>query len=135
MLVGYVLEPKADESQTVDLQRDALLAAGVVAIHIYEDKASGKTDARPGLDAQKKALRDGDTLVVWKLDRLGRDLRDLVNTIHDLTQRGIGFNVQPGCDASTLRTTGTQDACQETRIDFSDRDDAIVHEVRIQRFL
>ena len=105
MLVGYMRVSKSDGSQTLDLQRDALLAAGVEAQHIYEDKASGKTDARPGLEALRKALRDGDTLVVWKLDRLGRDLRDLVNTVHDLTQRGIGFKVLTGLGAAVDTTT------------------------------
>jgi len=105
MLVGYMRVSKSDGSQTLDLQRDALLAAGVEAQHIYEDKASGKTDARPGLEALKKALRDGDTLVVWKLDRLGRDLRDLVNTVHDLTQQGIGFKVLTGQGAAIDTTT------------------------------
>ena len=105
MLVGYMRVSKSDGSQTLDLQRDALLAAGVEAQHIYEDKASGKTDARPGLEALRKALRDGDTLVVWKLDRLGRDLRDLVNTVHDLTQQGIGFKVLTGHGAAVDTTT------------------------------
>jgi DNA invertase Pin-like site-specific DNA recombinase len=105
MLVGYMRVSKADGSQTLDLQRDALLAAGVETNHVYEDRASGKTEARPGLDALKKALREGDTLVVWKLDRLGRDLRDLVNTVHDLTQRGIGFKVLSGHGAAIDTTT------------------------------
>ena len=100
MLVGSMRVSKADGSQTLDLQRDALRVAEVDARQIYEDRASGKTDARPGLDALKKALREGDTLVVWKLDRLGRDLRDLVNTVHDLTQRGIGFKVLTGHGAA-----------------------------------
>ena len=84
MLVGYMRVSKADGSQVNDLQRDALLAAGVGDRHFYEDAASGKRDDRPGLAACLKALRDGDTLIVWKLDRLGRDLRHLVNTVHDL---------------------------------------------------
>lgn len=105
MSVGYMRVSKADGSQTLDLQRDALLAAGVEVNHVYEDRASGKTDARPGLDALKKALREGDTLVVWKLDRLGRDLRDLVNTVHDLTQRGVGFKVLTGHGAAIDTTT------------------------------
>ncbi len=100
MWVGYMRVSKADGSQTLDLHRDALRAAEVEAIQLYEDRASGKTDARPGLEALKKALREGDTLVVWKLDRLGRDLRDLVNTVHDLTQRGIGFKVLTGHGAA-----------------------------------
>ena len=87
---------KADGSQTTDLQRDALLAAGVKSKALYEDKASGKTDDRPHLAACLKALRDGDTLLVWKLDRLGRDLRHLVNIVHDLTERGVGLKVLTG---------------------------------------
>ena len=102
---GDVAGEEADGSQTLDLQRDALRAAEVDARHIYEDRASGKTDARPGLEALKKALCEGDTLVVWKLDRLGRDLRDLVNTVHDLTQRGIGFKVLTGHGAAIDTTT------------------------------
>jgi DNA invertase Pin-like site-specific DNA recombinase len=105
MLLGYMRVSKADGSQTVDLQRDALTLAGVAAAQIYEDRASGRLDARPGLEALLKALRAGDTLVVWKLDRLGRDLRHLVNTVHDLTQRGIGFKVLTGHGASIDTTT------------------------------
>ena len=83
MLVGYMRVSKTDGSQVNDLQRDAMLAAGVEPRHCYEDAASGKRDDRPGLAACLKALREGDTLIVWKLDRLGRDLRHLVNTVHD----------------------------------------------------
>src|SRR4029077_10070881 len=63
---------KADGSQVLDLQRDALIAAGVKRSHLYEDQASGKKDDRPSLEACLKALREGDTLIVWKLDRRGR---------------------------------------------------------------
>lgn len=105
MLIGYMRVSKADGSQTTDLQRDALIAAGVAADHLYDDRASGKLDARPGLDAALKALREGDTLVVWKLDRLGRNLRHLVNTVHDLEKRGIGFKVLSGHGASIDTTT------------------------------
>jgi len=83
--IGYMRVSKADGSQVLDLQRDALAAADVPAAHLYEDRVSGRRDDRPGLAACLKALRDGDTLVVWKLDRLGRDLRHLVNLVHDLT--------------------------------------------------
>lgn len=75
--------------QTLDLQRDALLAAGTT--NNYEDKASGKTADRPELVHCLKALRDGDTLVVWRLDRLGRNLQDLVNIVNDLEARGVRF--------------------------------------------
>ena len=74
MLVGYMRVSKADGSQVTDLQRDAMLAAGVIVRNLYEDSASGKRDDRPGLMSCLKALREGDTLVIWKLDRLGRDL-------------------------------------------------------------
>jgi DNA invertase Pin-like site-specific DNA recombinase len=105
MLVGYMRVSKADGTQTLDLQRDALMAAGVEAPYIYDDKASGRTEGRPWLDALRKALREGDTLVVWKLDRLGRNLRDLVNTVHELTQRGIGLKVLTGQGAAIDTTT------------------------------
>lgn len=105
MLIGYMRISKADGSQTTDLQRDALISAGVAADHLYDDRASGKLDARPGLEAALKALREGDTLVVWKLDRLGRNLRHLVNTVHDLEKRGIGFKVLSGHGASIDTTT------------------------------
>src|SRR5262245_3226325 len=105
MLIGYMRVSKADGSQVLDLQRDALLAAGLEARHIYEDHASGKQDDRPGLDACLRSLRSGDTLVVWQLDRLGRNLKHLVNTIHDLMERGIGFRVLTGQGANIDTTT------------------------------
>ncbi len=105
MLVGYMRVSKADGSQTVELQRDALLAAGVDAAHLYDDHASGRRDDRPGLSACLKALRDGDTLVVWKLDQLGRNLHHLVNAVHDLTARGVGLKVLTGQGAAIDTTT------------------------------
>jgi DNA invertase Pin-like site-specific DNA recombinase len=105
MLIGYMRVSKSDGSQTVDLQRDALIAAGVDPAQIYEDRAPGRLDARPGIDATLKALRKGDTLVVWKLDRLGRNLRHLVNTVHDLTKQGVGSKVLTGHGASIDTTT------------------------------
>lgn len=105
MLIGYMRVSKADGSQTTDLQRDALITAGVMAAHLYEDMASGRKDDRPGLVACLKALREGDILVVWKLDRLGRNLRHLINTIHDLTARGIGLKVLTGHGAAIDTTT------------------------------
>jgi DNA invertase Pin-like site-specific DNA recombinase len=96
---------KADGSQATDLQRDALVAAGVDPANLYEDQASGRREDRPGLAACLKALREGDTLAVWKLDRLGRDLRHLINTVHDLTGRGIGLKVLTGHGAAVDTTT------------------------------
>ena len=107
MLIGYMRVSKADGSQVLDLQRDALIAAGVERSHLYEDQASGKKDDRPGLEACLKALREGDTLIVWKLDRLGRNLRHLVNTIHDLMERGIRFRVLTGQGANIDTTTAS----------------------------
>ena len=105
MLIGYMRVSKSDGTQATDLQRDALLAAGVDAAHLYEDHASGKKEDRPGLTACLKALREGDTLYIWKLDRLGRDLRHLINTVHDLTSRGIGLKVLTGHGAAIDTTT------------------------------
>lgn len=105
MLIGYLRVSKSDGSQTTNLQRDVLIENGVDPTHIYEDCASGRIDERPGLLAALKALRQGDVLIVWKLDRLGRSLHHLVNTIHDLTTRGIGFKVLTGHGASIDTTT------------------------------
>lgn len=105
MLIGYMRVSTTDQS--TDLQRDALLAAGVGPEHIYSDKASGKRDDRPGLDACLKALRAGDTLVVWKLDRLGRSLRHLVATVQDLVERGVGFKVLIGQGANIDTATAS----------------------------
>src|SRR5262245_15393600 len=107
MQIGYMRVSKADGTQTLDLQKDALSAAGISAEHIYEDLASGRRDDRPGLAACLKALRQGDTLVVWKLDRLGRDLRHLVNTVHNLVDRGVGFRVLTGHGSTVDTTTST----------------------------
>ena len=105
MLIGYMRVSKADGSQTLDLQQDALLTAGVDFEHIYSDKASGSCDERPGLEACLKALRQEDTLVVWKLDRLGRSLRHLVNTIDNLQKNDIGFKVLAGQGAAIDTTS------------------------------
>ena len=104
-LIGYMRVSKADGSQALDLQRDALMAAGVEAAHLYEDHASGKRDDRSGLEACLKALRSQDTLVAWKLDRLGRDLRHLVTLVDDLTKRGVGLKILAGQGASLDTTT------------------------------
>ncbi len=105
MLIGYIRVSKADGSQSTDLQRDALLAAGVDQAQLYEDQASGKREDRPGLTSCLKALREGDTLMVWKLDRLGRNLRHLINTVHDLTARGVGLKVLTGQGAAIDTTS------------------------------
>ena len=91
MLVGYMRVSTADERQSVDLQRDALVAAGVDERHLHQDRASGAKDDRPGLMACLADLRHGDILIVWKLDRLGRSLSHLLTIITDLKNRGVAF--------------------------------------------
>jgi DNA invertase Pin-like site-specific DNA recombinase len=85
--IGYARV--STEDQTIDLQRDALKRARCK--EIYEEQATGKNTARPQLEACLKALREGDVFIVWRLDRLGRSLTDLVRIINDFEQRQIGF--------------------------------------------
>lgn len=107
MNLGYARISKADGSQTLDLQIDALAAAGVALEHLYQDEASGKRDDRPGLEACLKALREGDTLYIWKLDRLGRDLKHLVVTVRGLSDRNVGLCVLTGQGANIDTTTAS----------------------------
>lgn len=93
ILVGYVRVSKNDGSQCLDLQKDALKKEGVSYNRIYEDYASGKKDDRPGLCACLKALQPGNTLVVWKLDRLGRNLVHLNKIINYLNDNNISLKV------------------------------------------
>ncbi|ETR66772.1 MAG: resolvase [Candidatus Magnetoglobus multicellularis str. Araruama] len=111
MLIGYMRVSKQDGSQCFDLQRDALIKAGVSTERIYEDLASGRKDARPGLDACLKAIQPGNTLVVWKLDRLGRNLKHLINTVDDLREKNIGFKVLSGTGAQIDTTTPNGRLC------------------------
>jgi len=98
MLIGYARISTLD--QTLALQQDALTAAGCE--HIYTDTASGAATDRPGLSSALSHLRAGDTLVVWRLDRLGRSLPHLIDTIRDLQERGIGFrSLQEQIDTTT----------------------------------
>ncbi|WP_121628921.1 recombinase family protein [Poseidonibacter antarcticus] len=96
MLIGYARVSKADGNQVLDLQIDALIKEGVNKENIYTDKISGSKDQRPGLENCLKALRENDTLVVYKLDRLGRNLKHLIQTVEDLTKRKVGFKVLSG---------------------------------------
>ena len=107
MLVGYMRVSKADGSQSLDLQRDALLKAGVTPDAIYDDLASGKLAERPGLANCMKALRESDVLVVWKLDRLGRSLAHLVDIVTQLNDRGVGLKVLTGQGAQIDTTTAS----------------------------
>jgi DNA invertase Pin-like site-specific DNA recombinase len=105
MLVGYMRISKSDGRQTLALQHDALAEAGVDPTRIYEDEASGRQDERPGLTACLKALQPGNTLVVWKLDRLGRDLKHLVGLVDALNHRQVGLKVLAGAGAQIDTTT------------------------------
>src|ERR671931_2291782 len=89
MLIGYARVSTLD--QNLDLQRDALRKAGVAAKDIYTDKITGTTAQRPGLDQALSHLREGDTLIVWRLDRLGRSLKHLIETVTKLKKQGIAF--------------------------------------------
>jgi DNA invertase Pin-like site-specific DNA recombinase len=91
MLVGYMRTSSADERQSVDLQRDALIGAGVDERHLYQDKASGARDDRPGLKACLEFLHSGDVLVVWKIDRLGRSLSHLIRIVEEIKTKGVAF--------------------------------------------
>lgn len=105
MKIGYVRVSKSDDSQRFDLQIDALKADGIEAKNIYSDMISGSKEKRPGLHNCLKALRAGDKLVVWSLDRLGRNLRHLINLIQELEDRKVSFKVLygkgSGIDTST----------------------------------
>ena len=87
MQIGYARV--STQEQTLNLQQDALTQAGCE--QVFTDTVSGSQDDRPGLSDALSHLRPGDTLVVWRLDRLGRSLRHLIETVTELAQRGIGF--------------------------------------------
>jgi DNA invertase Pin-like site-specific DNA recombinase len=91
MLVGYMRVSSDGDRQTTDLQRDALLAAGVDPRQLFEDKASGARQDRPGLKAALDYVRAGDCLVVWKLDRLGRSLLRLIQIVMVLREKEVAF--------------------------------------------
>src|SRR5215470_4200690 len=98
MLIGYARVSTQD--QTLDLQTDALTRAGCEKL--FTDTTSGATSGRPGLQEALNHLRAGDTLVVWRLDRLGRTLKHLIATVSDLSDHGIGFkSLQENMDTMT----------------------------------
>jgi len=104
MLIGYARV--STNEQNLDLQRDALLKAGVSPKDIYTDKITGVKADRPGLTLALSHLRPGDTLVVWRLDRLGRSLKHLIETVTTLKEQGISFkSLTENIDTSTA--TGT----------------------------
>ncbi|MDE1475919.1 recombinase family protein [Xenorhabdus bovienii] len=103
MLIGYMRVSSNDERQSVALQRDALIAAGVDPRHLHQDHASGARDDRPGLKSCLAEVREGDVLIVWKLDRLGRSLSHLIRIVEDLKIRGVAFqSLTEAIDTTTL---------------------------------
>lgn len=102
MLIGYMRVSSDSDRQTTDLQRDALLAAGVDPRHLFEDRASGVKDDRPGLGQVLDFVHPGDVLVVWKLDRLGRSLSHLLTVVNELKERQVAFrSLTEGMDTTT----------------------------------
>ncbi|ATZ94769.1 MULTISPECIES: recombinase family protein [Dickeya] len=98
MLIGYARVSTSD--QNTELQKNALVGANCELI--FEDQASGKNARRPGLKRALRKLKRGDTLIVWKLDRLGRSVRDLITMVSDLQGRGIHFrSLTDAIDTST----------------------------------
>lgn len=98
MQIGYIRVSTND--QNTDLQRNALNCAGCELI--FEDKISGTKSARPGLKKLLRTLSEGDTLVVWKLDRLGRSMKHLITLIEELREKGVNFrSLTDSIDTST----------------------------------
>jgi DNA invertase Pin-like site-specific DNA recombinase len=98
MRIGYARV--STQEQNLDLQKDALRRAGCKKI--IEDIASGKTGNRPGLDRVRELLREGDVLVVWRLDRLGRSLKHLIELMASLEKQKIGFqSLQESIDTTS----------------------------------
>lgn len=102
-LIGYARV--STNAQELQLQTDALIGAGVQQRLVFVDKISGAKEARPGLDKCLQELREGDTLLVWRLDRLGRSVRHLIDLVAELRQRKIGFKSL--CDGAIDTTTAS----------------------------
>ena len=102
MLVGYMRVSSDPDRQTTDLQRDALLSAGVDSRHLFEDHASGAKDDRCGLAKALEFVTSSDVLVVWKLDRLGRSLSHLLSIVNELKDKQAAFrSLTEGMDTTT----------------------------------
>ena len=108
MLIGYMRV--STESQDPGLQKKALIEEGVKPEHIFYDQASGAKTVRPGIDACLKFMRKGDTLIVWRLDRLGRSLKDLVELVENIREKGVSFkSIHDGIEARADNTNLTGD--------------------------
>ena len=102
MLIGYMRVSSDSDRQSTDLQRDALVAAGVDARHLFADRASGAKESRPGLAKALDFVQPGDVLIVWKLDRLGRSLSHLLSIVNTLRERQVAFrSLTEGMDTTT----------------------------------
>lgn len=102
MLIGYMRVSSDNDRQNTNLQRDALLSSGVDHRNLFEDRASGSRDDRPGLAKALDFIKPGDVLIVWKLDRLGRSLTHLIEIINTLKSNGVGFrSITEGMDTLT----------------------------------
>lgn len=102
MLIGYMRVSSDSDRQTTDLQRDALLDAGVDSRHLFADHASGTKDDRPGLVEALDFVKPGDVLIVWKLDRLGRSLSHLLEIVNALRTKKVEFqSLTEGMDTTT----------------------------------
>jgi len=113
-LFGYARVSTDD--QNLSLQIDALTMQGIHKQHIFMDKVSGAKTERPGLSKCLDTLQSGDILVVWRLDRLGRSMRHLINLVEDLRTRGIGFrSLNEGAidttNATSSQTDHSEDGC------------------------
>jgi len=125
-LLGYMRV--STSGQRFDLQRDALLAAGVAERYLYQDTASGMKQARPGLLACLKALHAGDTLVVWRLDRLARSLLHLMEVAADLDQQRIALRVLEGPFAHMDTSTSEGKLLFSLLGAFAEFERALIHE-------
>lgn len=103
--VGYMRVSTADGSQKFDMQETALIEAGVSPDKIYSDMASGASDDREGMKYMLKSLNPGDTVVVWKLDRLGRNVKYLVNIIDELIKKNVHLEILTGACHGINMTT------------------------------
>ena len=112
MLIGYARVSTDD--QHLDLQRDALQVAGCE--RLFEDKASGAKSERVGLAALFNVLRRGDTVVIWRLDRLGRSLKDLIELVEQFEAIGVGLrSLQEQIDTSSSGISAGREAVGESR--------------------
>jgi DNA invertase Pin-like site-specific DNA recombinase len=103
-LIGYARV--STSAQELNLQLDALKEAGCKKQHIFTDQISGSKAERPGLAECLKELKKGDTLIIWRLDRLGRSLRNLIDIVEQLQKRGVGFRSISDGGIDTTTTSG-----------------------------